>query len=157
MTEKPPFPFKNPVEGYLRLTADGQWLYKDEPLAHEGLVYILESNYGPGPEGGYEVRLGPQRVVVEVEDTPYFVKDVDVNPEGSVMLRLNDGSKELLDPSRVTISENGHTYVTVKDGAEAKFLRKAELRLGDFVEEQEDTLGLRVAGKWTPLEERPSV
>ncbi len=149
--QQPPFPFKNPVEGYLRLTADGRWLYKGEPITHEGLVFILESNFGPGPEGGWEVKLGPQRVVVEIEDVPYFVRDVDVNPEGTVVLQLNTGAREVLRPEGVRIGAGGGTYVRLKEGADARFKRQAEIRLGEFLEERDGRPGLRIGDRFTPV------
>ncbi len=152
---QPPFSFQNPVEGFLRLTAEGQWLYQGEPITHPGLIQILESNYARADDGQYLVHLhlpnGTQKVVVQVEDTPYFVRDVDWQPNGAGLLHLNDGSTEILDPHKVMMSEEGATYTFVKDGAEAKFLRQAEIRMADFVEEKDETLGLIVSGEWTAL------
>ncbi len=153
--EQPPFPFKNPVEGYLRLTADGVWLYKGEPITHPGLVHILESNYGHGPEGGFEVRLGFQRVTVEVEDTPYFIRALECNGD-DCWIHVNDGTRQVLEPARVCIGAHDRTYVTLPSGDDARFLRKAELDLGAFLEEQDGRLGLRLGGRWTPLGSRDS-
>lgn len=149
-----PFAGQGPVEGYLRLTAEGKWLYKGEPITHPGLVAILESNY-VREDGRYVVHLklpqGTQKVAVEIEDVPYFVGDVSVG-QGAATLALNDGTTEPLDPARVRIARGGATYVGVKSGqAEARFRRQAELRLADLLTERDGVLGIGLGGRFYPV------
>lgn len=146
-----PIQFSNPVAGYLKLSADGRWLYKGEPITHPGLIHILATNYGPGPDGSFEVRLGPQRVTVELADTPYYVTDLDEDPHGLVLV-LHDESREPLQADTVCINTAGHAYVTVKDRYRAKFLRKAEILLGRYLLEQSGRLGLRIGNRWIMLQ-----
>lgn len=149
-----PFANAGPVEGFLRLTAEGRWLYKGEAITHPGLVTILNTNYHR-ENARYVVHLklpqGTQKVAVEIEDVPYFITDVTPDPAGA-MVALNDGTTERLDPAAVRMSPRGATYMRVKGGeAEARFLRQAELRLAAFVAEYDGKVGIRLHGRFHPV------
>lgn len=157
---KPPIDFTKPVEGFLRLTAHGHWLYKGEPITHPGLIKILESNYGPDDEGaGYLVFLhlpqGTQKVRVELEDCPYFIRDVDLPATGEARVHLQDGSSEPLTAEKVILKSDGRAYIQVKGRARARFLRQAELRLSQALEEHDGRLGLRLGETWAPINAEP--
>lgn len=149
-----PFANAGPVEGFLRLTAEGQWLYKGERVTHPGLLKILNTNYHR-EESRYVVHLklpqGTQKVAVEIEDVPYFILAVSVGSKSATVL-LNDGTTEPLDPAALRMSAVGGTYLRVKGGeAEARFLRQPELWLADIVDEQDGKLGVRLHGRFYPV------
>jgi hypothetical protein len=149
-----PFAGQGPVEGFLRLTGDGKWLYKGEPITHPGLVSILESNYRY-EDGRYLVLLklpqGTQKVAVEIEDVPYFVSHVTVEA-ARVTLALNDGTAELLDARGLRVAAGGATYVRVKAGrAQARLRRQAELGLANLLTERDGRLGLLLGGVFHPI------
>lgn len=145
-----------PVEGYLTLSADGRWLYQGEPITHPGLISILEQNYARDEQGRYIVSLklpgGTQKVLVEYADTPYFVKDVDVDPAGAATARVNDGRRLPLTAERMRMRPDGRGYLRVSDNEWAAFTRQAELRLAAVLEERDGRLGLRLGGGWRPIE-----
>jgi hypothetical protein len=155
MDARPPFDPAKPVEGFLRISAGGQWLYQGEPITHPGLISILESNFARDEEGRYLVYLklpmGTQKVNVEFDDTPYFVREVRETALG-IELLLNDSSRETLEAKNVFLGlSNGHTYVKVKGGEWAKFSRKSELELSSKVEERNGEIGLTLQGRWESL------
>lgn len=145
-----------PVEGYLMLSADGRWLYQGEPITHPGLVGILEQNYARDEQGRYIVSLalpgGVQKVLVEYADTPYFVKDIDLDAAGEVTVRLNDGRRLPLTADRLRMRAGGKGYLRVSADEWAAFTRQAELRLAGVLEEHAGRLGLRLGGEWRPIE-----
>lgn len=108
------------VDGYLKLRADGVWLFRGEKIEHPGLQQFLSQQLWRTQEGRYWVVNGPQRAFVELEDTPYLVKRiVDHEPLGAapgMCAILNDGSEEPFLPEQLWMNEVGVLYTRVKSG-----------------------------------------
>jgi hypothetical protein len=81
--------------GWLGLDARGQWYMRDDQvqaagpfaqskgsvLRHDKLIEFIHRNYEPDPQGCWYFQNGPQRVYVELEDTPLVCR---VNERGEV-------------------------------------------------------------------------
>jgi len=84
------------------------------------------------------------------------VRHVETTPRGTT-LRLFDGTEEPLDPSSVTVSEDGILYARVKGGRfEARLAPAAHKEMVDILEEGPDGAPLvRIASSVHPVRERP--
>jgi hypothetical protein len=81
--------------GWLALDERGSWYMRDDRvqsagpfpqargslLRHEKLVAFIERNYGHDEQGQWYFQNGPQRVYVELQDTPWIWR---LAPDGSV-------------------------------------------------------------------------
>ena len=136
----------------LRITRDGEWLHEDTEVTHAGILADLRCNLRVDAEGHY-LAVGPLRVPVEVEDTPFVI--VRVEPEGDrLVLTLNDLSREPLAVETLRFGEGGVPRCGVKDGRfEARLSRAATYQLLQRVEydEQGGAAVLILGGARHPL------
>ena len=152
------------VDGYLKLRADGAWLFRGEKIKHHGLQKFLSRQLRLTEEGQYWVVNGPQRALVEIEDTPYLVtriawqKDDQASP---MLATLNDSSEEELLPESLFMSEEGVLYTHVKRGqAGASESQSHRARISAnalldiealLVETDNDGIAIQYKGKMYPL------
>lgn len=153
------------VDGYLKLRADGAWLFKGDKIDHPGLQAFLSRQLRRTEEGKYWVVNGPQRALVELEDAPYVVKRLlfatDDPTTSPMTLRLNDGTEEPLDPTDLFANEEGVLYVSVKEGQagahedEAHIARFSSPALMDIepllIEQPDGTIALQHNQRTYPL------
>lgn len=138
--------------GYLRLSQSGQWLLPDGEITHPKLRLFLFKHLQQNREGEYWIVNGPQRVLVEVDDAPFFVigaaKQVD-----AILLDLCDQSQEPLQPTFLYVGSNHAFYTRVKVGQNgdsngaghwARFSRAACNQLAAWLVEQGDGFALRL-------------
>ena len=145
------------------LRSFGLLLHRDGRFTHEGVairnrrlraVFERSVRYLPD-ERTYVVQLGRFRGVVDVEETGFFVRSVDL-ARGAI--RLSDGSEEMLDPATLRLSPfgDGALLCSVKRalapaGLPARFERGAQAELLLGVEAGGDGPLLRLAGIAHPL------
>ena len=117
----------------LRIDRDGGWLHEGEEVSHEGVLASLREGLQVDAAGHF-LQIGPVRVPVEVEDSPFAV--IRFEPDGNgFALWLNDGSREALDPAGLALREGDVPYCRVKGGRfEARFSRAAAWQLLQHVE-----------------------
>jgi len=102
-------------------------------------------------DGRFILTNGYDWTYFTVEDTPFFVRGVRVEPE-RVVLRLSDGTEEPWD-ARSTKFTGDRVTTPVKGGAfEARFDRHALLALGEVLEERGGRMVARVGRDLIPLE-----
>src|SRR4051812_28158490 len=97
MTETPVFIDRETI----RLTKDGVFLSDGVEITHERTVEGFHRFLGRD-ETGYFIRIGSDFKRIEVEDTAYFVTDIDWRGDAgseSVELTLSNGVREKLDPA----------------------------------------------------------
>ena len=146
------------VDGILTLTHDGRWLFKKELIEHEGVRRFLLQQLRRTEEGEYWVVNGPQRVFVELEDSPYLILQVTLDDDKRCLhARLNDGSQETLSPETLFLGEDLILYARVKVGEAgarpneshtARFDRNTLSYLMPFLVEVEDGgFGLELGGE----------
>ena len=148
------------VDGYLSLTAEGQWLFKGDKIEHKGIQLFLSKQLQRTKEGSYWVVNGPQRVFVELEDAPFIVVYVRITND-RLELFLNDGVFEYLDPTTLYVNEEDILYGLVKkgqagaasdEGHRARFSREAVFQLEPFLQESNEQIGLKINNIFYPID-----
>lgn len=137
---------------------EGQWTFNGAPIIREDIVSLLSEHLVQDPDGSFRVVWGNQSCRVTAEDTPFVVWSVTPLEEAGqrvgVVLRLNDGSVELLDPTTLRIGRGNVPYCRVRGGRfRARFSRKAYYQLASMVEETEGGFSLRLGNNKYPLPE----
>jgi len=108
-------------------------------IDHEAMATAFASWIATHPDDGRLILTnGYDWTYFTVKDAPFFVRHVEGTPAGPV-LRLFDGTEELIDPATVTISDAGVLYARVKGGRfEARFSRAAQAQMVDAIVEGRD-------------------
>lgn len=122
----------------LRIDRDGAWFHDDAEVTHEGILANLRENLDID-EQGHHLRIGPVRVPVEVEDTPFLIVRVEREGDGLVVTR-NDLGREPLAIETLTLDARGVPRCRVKEGRfTARLDRAATYQLLQHVEPGEGT------------------
>lgn len=109
--------------GWLGLDSRGHWYMRDDRvqaagpfaqhkgsmLRHDKLISFIQRNYEPDVQGCWYFQNGPQRVYVELENTPWVCRLTD---QGEVS--AHTGQK--LQVISVWADELGHVYVNTPAG-----------------------------------------
>jgi hypothetical protein len=126
-----PAPEGRSRESTLRLDASGRFWHDGALVQHAGLAAGLHSWISRHPDDGrYILTNGYDWTYFTVDDAPYFVRSIRLDPE-HVTLVLSDGTEELLDPATTRIGAGDALYASVKKSApggpfEAKFTPHAQ-------------------------------
>lgn len=130
---------------YILIDGQGQWWYEGNKIVHpEVLALFKRSLTIDGPTGQFFIDYKGKRAPVKVENTPFFIHDIEVEKSGDgelaqVILKLDDGTCESLDPESLGLDDSGALQVKVKDGQfEARCLSAAHFRLAELLEEDGD-------------------
>jgi hypothetical protein len=121
-------------ESTIRLDGAGRFWHEGRPVEHPRLVRALHSWIGRHPDDGrYILTNGYDWTYFAVDDAPYLVRAVRIEPERIVLL-LSDETEEAWDPTATRIGDGGALYAPVKARArsaplEAKFTRHAQTSL----------------------------
>ena len=129
-----PAPEGRSRESTLRLDATGRFWHDGALVEHAGLSSALHSWIARHPDDGrYILTNGYDWTYFTVDDAPYFVRALRLEPERIVLL-LSDGSEEAWDPAATRVGAHDALYATVKRAArggpfEAKFTPHAQASL----------------------------
>lgn len=119
---------------------DGWWYANDERIQNRRINLLFSQHLHRTPNNDYEIAIGWDRVTVVIDDAPFVITRVTADPKQQLILRLNDESEELLDPTTLSIGEDNVLYCRVKDGAyRARFLRPSYYQLAAHVQEDDIT------------------
>lgn len=142
-------------ESSVRLDRQGRFWHDGQPVTHAGLERAFATWLRRHPvDGRYVLENGYDWIYLTVEDTPFFVSNVQAaDPIG---LDLNDGSHEALVPDNLRVDADGNLVTRVKGGAfEARFTRSAQLQLEPWLGEGPEGISFRKpSGEWIPLQPR---
>jgi len=131
----------------IRVDKDGQWYFEGRPIIRRDILQELLGLLQRDEEGRYWLCYGQEREPVEVEDTVFLVEEIQRTPEG-FRIRLNDGTKEDLDPSSLRFSPGGVPYCLVKGGRfPARLTRRAFYQLGEHVIQEGEAYFIEVKGR----------
>lgn len=130
------------LEGTFRIDRDGTWLHEGREVTHPGILQNLFANLARDDDGHF-LQVGPRRIPVEVEETPFVVvrlegSNIREDAVESLTLVLSDGSCEPLDPQSLWVGPGNVPYCRVKGGVfEARISLSAWLQLAERLEEDE--------------------
>jgi len=141
---------------YLRLVIDkdGKWYQNGAEIIHPGVRQQFLDALERIPDGGYRIRLGQEICEVQVEDTPLIVLGIVEDGAGDLILELNDGAQEALDPASFWINDQNIPYSMVRNGQfPARFSRPAYYELAKKIEfnEGSQTFYLSLKGRDWPI------
>ncbi|MGC1402294.1 MAG: hypothetical protein WA974_05125 [Thermodesulfobacteriota bacterium] len=126
------------------VSKDGKWYHEGAEIIHRPIFLWLIQSLEKTEDGLFIVNLNNQKCVLEVEDTPLVVRQVDLVREKTkgkdqIRLTLNDESQEILDPETVWINKESVLYCQVKDGRfPARFLRPAYYQLAEYIVDEDN-------------------
>ena len=142
-----PVEFESSASGKIFLDKEGRWFHEGVEITHPRTIELFSKSVVKDPSGGYRLQIGKEWAKIEVEDTPYMVRSVELQGD-KIFIILNDKSKEELDPNTLSVGENNVLYCRVKGGEyPARFLRPAFYQIMQFLEEDEKGYYLAISGK----------
>jgi hypothetical protein len=138
----------------IRIDREGRFVHEGAEVHHEGLRRALFRWLDSEPDGRVVLRLDARRFAyVDVDDTPLVagaarqIGDGDGDGE-RILLALSDGSEEALDPSTLTVDEEGVLRARVRAGKlEARLATSAVAVLADRLSQEEGSPVLTLAGR----------
>ncbi len=120
---------------------DGKWYADGEVIGNRRIAELFSQHLRRDGEGGWVIDIGIDRQPCEVEDTPLVVTSVDGDPASGIVLCVNDGRSDALDPATLSVSEENVLYCKLDRGERgvmaARFLRPAYYQLTAHMEEDE--------------------
>ena len=137
----------------LSIDDEGRFLVNGEPVTHERTLDVLWRGLAPGPDGGWQVRVGRESAPVSVPGTPYVVLAVSEDDDRAT-LSLAGGVREPLLPETLRVGRDGVLRATLSSGHAARFSRSAQIALGMRLAEDPSAPGgfrLPLGGKDWPL------
>jgi hypothetical protein len=131
------------------LDAEGHFTHQGQPICHERLRQLFHRSIARTTGGTWVLHIPPYSYPIQVADTPYHVRSLEVMPGGPggerAVLHLSDGTEEVLDPLTLRYVPGRGFYCRVKGGPfEARFNRPAYYQLAEHVEEQAGSCVLRL-------------
>jgi hypothetical protein len=126
-----PAPEGRSRESTIRLDAGGHFWHDEVRVEHAGLAAAFHGWISRHPDDGrYILTNGYDWTYFTVDDAPYFVRSVRIEPD-RVLLVLSDGSEEPWAPESTRVGADAALYARVKEGArggpyEAKFTPHAQ-------------------------------
>lgn len=135
----------------IRIDKEGNWYYQNLPIINKKIYLYLNECLSQDASGRYILSMNGEKCYLEVEDTPFVIQEVVASPgpdnPTSLLLKLNDGTEETLRAETMRVGQENVLYCKVKEGRyEARLLRSAYYQLAQFLEQEEDTYYLVVAG-----------
>jgi uncharacterized protein len=134
-----PAPEGRSRESTIVLDRSGRFWHDGQRVEHPGLAAGFHSWIGRHPDDGrYILTNGYDWTYFTVEDAPYFVRALRIEPH-RVALLLSDATEEDWVPESTRVGPDGGLYAVVKQGAsggpfEAKFTPHAQASLEPVLE-----------------------
>jgi hypothetical protein len=118
----------------IRFGRDGRWYADGQPIENSRIADLFSQHVQRRTDGGYMLRIADEQAPIVVDDTPYVVTGIELDPAGAMWLELNDRSRERLDPRTLRVGGDDVLYCRVKDGSEAaRFLRPAYYQIAQHL------------------------
>jgi hypothetical protein len=146
----------------IRVDREGRFIHEGEEVRHEGLKAALFRWLDrlppddPAARGRrYVLRLDERRFAyLDVDDTPLVARAARVDGD-TIFLSLSDGSEERLDPTTLTVDDDGVLRALVRGGRiEARLATSAVSALGELLSDAQPQATLTLAGRRYPLAAR---
>lgn len=135
-------------ESTITLDREGRFWHDGAQVDHPALERALRSWIARHPDDGRLILTnGYDWCYFRAEDAPFFVTAIHAEPDGSVTLALFDDTSEKLDPTTLSVGDDGVVYARVKGGRfDARFTRHAQTQLAEILVEAEPPT-VRVEGR----------
>jgi hypothetical protein len=142
-----------PVEsGHISFRTDGNWYSDDERIDNPRIALLFSRSIRRAPDGSWYLQIADERAPITVADTPYVVRTVDDCSDGSIVLVLNDETREPLDPATLAAGPDNVLYCRVKGGRfQARFLRSAYYHLSSRFQPIADGFCILLGGRRYPI------
>jgi uncharacterized protein len=146
----------------IRIDREGRFIHEGAEVRHEGLRRALFRWLDSEPDGRVVLRLDARRFAyVDVDDTPLVAGATRLVGEGGgderALLALSDGSEEALDPTTLTVDEEGVLRARVRAGRlEARLGTSAVAALADRLSQEAESPVLTLAGRRHAIPRRRS-
>lgn len=136
-----PAPDGHSRESSLRLDGEGRFWHDGVQVEHPRLLEALHRWIARHPtDGRFILSNGYDWTYFTVEDTPYFVRGLDLGE--APRLVLSDGSRELFPQDGYRIGRAGALYCPVKGGRfEARFTPSAQTALAPLLVSDNEPAG----------------
>ncbi len=140
----------------IRIDKEGNWYHKGLPIINKKIYLHLNQCLTQDSSGRYILSMNGEECYLEVEDTPFVIQEVVPSPNTdnptSLVLKLNDGTEETLNPETLRVGQGDVMYCTVKEAChEARLLRSAYYQLAQFLQEEGKTYFLVLGDNKIPL------
>ncbi len=141
----------------IRIDKDGVWYYNDVEMIRKDIVLLFSSNLTRDASGRYHIEYNKERCPVDVEDTPFVVRNASLTQDGGsthFVIVLSDESVEELDLRSLAISEANILYCSVKNRKfSARFSRPAYYQMAEYIEYDSagDTYFIAANGRCYPI------
>lgn len=135
-------PFESFEATSLILSAEGEWLYRGEPFSNERLKDLLyRSVVWDKEQSVYLIRNDVSAVVLNYEDSPYFIEDILIGPDSTLSAQLRGGTVAPLEESCFYCSNKNSLSALLRGRHRARLTRGCQQRLAETVLD-EDTFVL---------------
>lgn len=121
----------------LRIDREGRWFHGGVEIVREDIRNYFSRHLIRNDNGDYAVRTDDDECPVVVEDAPFTVIRIEDENHGALVLLLNDGGREALEPRTIEFRHSNVPYCRVRGGLEARFSRPAYYQLAEFIEYDE--------------------
>ena len=123
---------------HIRIDKEGNWYYQGLPIIKREIYLHLNRCLRKDPSGKYILLMDGEKCYLEVEDTPYVIKEVRLGagpqPNPPFFVKLNDETEEELKASTLRVGKDNVLYCKVKGALyDARFLRASYYRLAQFL------------------------
>jgi hypothetical protein len=142
---------------HIRIDKEGNWYYQGLPIVNQTIYLQLNQCLKKDSSGKYILMMNGEKCYLEVEDTPYVIREVSLKPahkhSSPLMVKLNDGTEEELKVDTLRVGKDDVLYCKVKDVQyDARFLRAGYYQLAKFLQHDGKRYFLLVEGKKIYLE-----
>ena len=123
-------------ETTIRRDALGRWSQDGQPLDHPNLIRAFERWIERAEDGRYCLRNDINWAYITIEGPPLFVRTVQLDPSGSILLQLSDDRIEPLNTATLRQGPDGALYCDARGGTmPARFDRHAMQQLEPALKE----------------------
>ncbi|WP_138441416.1 DUF1285 domain-containing protein [Marinobacter alexandrii] len=134
----------------LRVTRDGQWIYKGEPLAREAIVRLFSTILRLEDDGEFYLVTPVEKWRIQVDDAPLLAHSLTVEAGGAEQVIklttnvgevLEIGEDHPLDVGRYLGTDEPRPIIHVRHGVTARLVTAAFYDLAEHVVEREGRAG----------------
>ncbi|MCD6353614.1 MAG: DUF1285 domain-containing protein [Proteobacteria bacterium] len=128
------------VRCHIRIDKEGNWFYNNDPITNKNICRYFTQHIIKDKEGNCQLEVNGQTCNLDVEDTPYIVKHINIinKLEVKIKVMLNDLTTEVVPWDQIWVKEDTHLYCMVKGGQfKARFNRNSQFELGSLLHHDE--------------------